>query len=208
MIRKKNPQQHFWNAEKCDYFNGDWIPNPSGPVYTNDSCDLIVSHQNCLKNGRPDRDFLYWRWAPRECDLPQFDPKRFLNLMRNKAWALIGDSISRNHVQSLVCILSKVCLHTLWIVLLANMKRLSLFFSFMMDKASRSAQMLFSFLYDLCECFWGSDNCLLYLCIWTRFCFSFQFPNLGNLFTLSNIVKNWLLFVWETICLDALVCIN
>ncbi|KAH1251545.1 Protein trichome birefringence-like 24 [Glycine max] len=96
------------DSEKCDYFNGDWIPNPSGPVYTNDSCDLIESHQNCLKNGRPDRDFLYWRWAPRECDLPQFDPKRFLNLMRNKAWALIGDSISRNHVQSLVCILSKV----------------------------------------------------------------------------------------------------
>ncbi|KAH1235722.1 Protein trichome birefringence-like 23 [Glycine max] len=96
------------NAEKCDYFNGDWVPNPSGPVYNNDSCDLIESHQNCLKNGRPDRDFLYWRWAPRECDLPQFDPHRFLNLMRNKAWAVIGDSISRNHAQSLVCILSKV----------------------------------------------------------------------------------------------------
>ncbi|GFP82551.1 protein trichome birefringence-like 23 [Phtheirospermum japonicum] len=28
--------------------------------------------------------------------------------MRNKSWALIGDSISRNHVQSLLCILSTV----------------------------------------------------------------------------------------------------
>ncbi|RDY03950.1 Protein trichome birefringence-like 23, partial [Mucuna pruriens] len=95
------------HSEKCDYFSGDWVPNPSGPVYTNDSCDLIESHQNCLKNGRPDREFLYWKWAPRACDLPPFDPQRFLNMMRNKAWALIGDSISRNHVQSLLCILSK-----------------------------------------------------------------------------------------------------
>ncbi|RVX04046.1 Protein trichome birefringence-like 23 [Vitis vinifera] len=65
--------------EKCDLFTGDWIPNPSGPVYTNESCQLIETHQNC-----------------------------FLELMRNKAWALIGDSITRNHVQSLLCILSKV----------------------------------------------------------------------------------------------------
>lgn len=84
------------------------MPNPLGPVYTNESCDLIESHQNCLKNGRPDREFLYWKWVPRECELPQFDPRRFLNMMRNKVWALIGDSISRNHVQSLLCMLSKV----------------------------------------------------------------------------------------------------
>ncbi|KAK7399124.1 hypothetical protein VNO78_10300 [Psophocarpus tetragonolobus] len=96
------------HSEKCDYFNGDWVPNPSGPLYTDETCDLIEAHQNCLKNGRPDREFLYWRWLPRDCDLPQFDPQRFLNTMRNKAWALIGDSISRNHVQSLLCILAKV----------------------------------------------------------------------------------------------------
>jgi hypothetical protein len=97
------------NAGKCDYFNGDWVPNPLGPIYTNETCDLIESHQNCLKNGRPDRDFLYWKWAPRDCELPIFDPLKFLNMMRGKVWALIGDSISRNHVQSLLCTLSKVC---------------------------------------------------------------------------------------------------
>ncbi|KAG4999052.1 hypothetical protein JHK87_020124 [Glycine soja] len=96
------------DSKKCDYFSGDWVPNPSGPAYTNESCDLIVSHQNCLKNGRPDTEFLYWRWAPRDCDLPQFDPERFLNMMWNRAWALVGDSISLNHVQSLLCILAKV----------------------------------------------------------------------------------------------------
>ncbi|KAK7251407.1 hypothetical protein RIF29_34569 [Crotalaria pallida] len=91
---------------KCDYLRGDWVPNPSGPLYTNESCSFIQPYQNCLKNGRPDREFLYWKWAPRDCDLPPFDAHKFLNAMRNKTWAVIGDSISRNHVQSLLCMLS------------------------------------------------------------------------------------------------------
>lgn len=93
---------------KCDLFTGNWIPNPAGPVYTNESCQLIEGHQNCIQNGRPDLGFLYWKWSPRECQLPPFDAVRFLGLMRDKSWALIGDSISRNHVQSLLCMLSKV----------------------------------------------------------------------------------------------------
>ncbi|CAH9141393.1 unnamed protein product [Cuscuta epithymum] len=96
------------DVEQCDLFRGNWIPNPSGPLYTNESCPFIESHQNCMKNGRPDTGYLYWRWSPRGCDLPRFNPKRFLELMRNKTWALIGDSISRNHVQSILCSLSKI----------------------------------------------------------------------------------------------------
>ncbi|XP_011073699.1 protein trichome birefringence-like 23 [Sesamum indicum] len=96
------------NGKKCDLFTGNWIPNAAGPIYTNNSCSFIEEHQNCLKNGRPDTRYLYWRWKPRGCDLPRFDPGRFLDLMRNKSWALIGDSISRNHVQSLLCMLSTV----------------------------------------------------------------------------------------------------
>ncbi|PIA49085.1 hypothetical protein AQUCO_01300143v1 [Aquilegia coerulea] len=93
---------------KCDLFTGDWIPNPSGPIYTNESCHVIEPHQNCMKNGRPDSGYLFWRWKPRDCEIPRFDAKKFLELMKNKQWALIGDSIQRNHVQSLLCILSKV----------------------------------------------------------------------------------------------------
>ncbi|KAJ9171490.1 hypothetical protein P3X46_014851 [Hevea brasiliensis] len=93
---------------ECDLFTGDWIPDPSGPFYTDRSCLAIEGHQNCMKNGRPDSGYLYWRWNPLGCDLPRFNPKKFLDLMRNKSWAFIGDSISRNHVQSLLCILSQV----------------------------------------------------------------------------------------------------
>lgn len=61
-----------------------------------------------MKNGRPDTGYLYWRWKPYGCDVPLFDAEKFLNVMRNKSWALIGDSILRNHVQSLICLLVKV----------------------------------------------------------------------------------------------------
>lgn len=96
------------NAENCDLFIGDWVPDPSGPIYTNESCHVIEGHQNCMKNGRPDSGYLFWRWKPRDCEIPRFNPERFLDLMRDKSWGFIGDSISRNHVQSLLCILSKV----------------------------------------------------------------------------------------------------
>ncbi|CAN1237601.1 Protein trichome birefringence-like 25 [Linum grandiflorum] len=96
------------NQEKCDLFAGEWVRDPSGPFYTNRSCHEIQDHQNCMRNGRPDSEYLYWRWRPNGCDLRKFNPRKFLKLMRNKSMAFIGDSISRNHVQSLLCILSQV----------------------------------------------------------------------------------------------------
>ncbi|XP_078431569.1 protein trichome birefringence-like 25 [Wolffia australiana] len=93
--------------EKCDLFIGEWVPHPAGPAYTNESCGMIEDHQNCLKNGRPDTGYLHWKWKPRDCDLPLFDAKKFLESLRNKWLAFIGDSISRNHIQSLLCLLSK-----------------------------------------------------------------------------------------------------
>ncbi|ESQ37757.1 hypothetical protein EUTSA_v10028675mg [Eutrema salsugineum] len=95
------------SSTKCDLFTGEWIPDPSGPLYTNLSCHHIQDFQNCLKNGRPDVNYLFWRWKPRGCDLPRFTPSQFLDTVRNKWWAFIGDSIARNHVQSLICILSQ-----------------------------------------------------------------------------------------------------
>ena len=95
-------------STECDIFTGEWVSDPTGPWYTNSTCNSIQQHQNCMMNGRPDTDYIYWRWSPFECKLPAFDPKMFLHFMRNKSMAFIGDSISRNQVQSLFCILSQV----------------------------------------------------------------------------------------------------
>ncbi|XP_060193562.1 protein trichome birefringence-like 19 [Lycium barbarum] len=96
------------NSETCDLFSGEWVKNPEGPYYTNDTCYAIQQHQNCQKFGRPDTDFLKWRWQPDACELPIFDPIQFLELVKGKSLAFVGDSVARNHMQSLICLLSRV----------------------------------------------------------------------------------------------------
>lgn len=95
--------------ENCDIFTGEWVPNPEAPYYTNATCWEIQQHQNCLKFGRPDTRYLKWKWKPEGCELPVFDPYRFLQLVRGKSLAFVGDSVARNHMQSLICLLSRVC---------------------------------------------------------------------------------------------------
>ncbi|KAK9742469.1 hypothetical protein RND81_03G175400 [Saponaria officinalis] len=98
--RTKNP--------KCDIFSGEWVPNPDAPYYTNTSCWAIHEHQNCMKYGRPDSEFMKWKWKPNECELPLFNPSQFLEIVRGKSLAFVGDSVSRNQMQSLICLLSRV----------------------------------------------------------------------------------------------------
>ncbi|KAL0350554.1 UNVERIFIED_CONTAM: protein trichome birefringence-like 19 [Sesamum radiatum] len=105
MIRSNTSE----GSKKCDLFTGEWVPNAEGPYYTNTTCNAIQEHQNCMKFGRPDTGFLKWRWKPDECEeLPIFDPNKFLELVRGKSMAFVGDSVARNHMQSLICLLSRV----------------------------------------------------------------------------------------------------
>lgn len=92
----------------CDLFSGEWVPNPEGPYYTNSTCSAIYTNQDCLKHGRPDGGFLKWRWKPDGCDLPVFNPVQFLEMLRGKSIAFVGDSLAGNQIQSLICLLSSV----------------------------------------------------------------------------------------------------
>ena len=95
--------------EECDLFKGRWVPELRGPeYYTNSSCVTIPNSKNCFRHGRKDRDFLNWRWKPDKCDLPRIDPKAFLEIVGGKTLAFIGDSVARNHMESLLCLLSQV----------------------------------------------------------------------------------------------------
>nr|CAD1839512.1 unnamed protein product [Ananas comosus var. bracteatus] len=96
------------SGAKCDIFSGEWVPNPKAPYYTNGTCWAIHAHQNCMKFGRPDDGFMKWRWRPDGCELPVFNPAQFLELVRGKSLAFLGDSVGRNQMQSLMCLLSKV----------------------------------------------------------------------------------------------------
>jgi hypothetical protein len=94
--------------ETCDLFTGAWVEDDSPPLYTNENCPIVTQTQNCPGNGRPDSNYLNWRWQPQGCDLPAFDAKAFLELMRGKTLAFVGDSVARNQYESLLCMLWQV----------------------------------------------------------------------------------------------------
>ncbi|KAJ4813937.1 Protein trichome birefringence [Rhynchospora pubera] len=97
----------FTIDESCDISIGKWVRETRGPVYSNLTCSFIPEMNNCQKYGKPP-GYLYWRWKPDGCDLPWFEPQRFLDLVRGKKLAFIGDSIARNQFESLLCLLSQV----------------------------------------------------------------------------------------------------
>uniref|UniRef100_A0A453R6X2 Uncharacterized protein n=1 Tax=Aegilops tauschii subsp. strangulata TaxID=200361 RepID=A0A453R6X2_AEGTS len=92
--------------EKCDISRGKWVREPNGPVYTNLTCPMLPDFKNCQKFGKDD-GHLYWRWQPDGCELPRFVPERFLDVVRGKRLAFIGDSLARNQIDSLLCLLSQ-----------------------------------------------------------------------------------------------------
>ncbi|XP_019451234.1 PREDICTED: protein trichome birefringence-like 19 isoform X1 [Lupinus angustifolius] len=96
------------SVEKCDIFTGEWVPNPKAPYYTNKTCWAIHEHQNCMKYGRADSEFMKWRWRPNDCDLQIFNPFQFLEIVKGKTMAFVGDSVGRNQMQSMICLLSRV----------------------------------------------------------------------------------------------------
>jgi xyloglucan O-acetyltransferase len=87
--------------------NGKWVRETREPIYSNLTCSFLPEIRNCQKYGKP-LGYLYWRWKPDGCDLPRFEPKRFLDLVRGKKLAFVGDSLARDQYNSLLCLLSQV----------------------------------------------------------------------------------------------------
>jgi hypothetical protein len=91
----------------CNIFKGEWVPDPGAPRYTTETCPVIHGHYDCMRYGRPDLGFVRWRWRPEGCELPRFDAARFLRATRGKSMAFVGDSLARNQMHSLVCLLAR-----------------------------------------------------------------------------------------------------
>ncbi|KAA8548597.1 hypothetical protein F0562_000281 [Nyssa sinensis] len=93
-------------GDGCDVFQGDWVWDETYPLYQSRDCRFMDDGFRCSENGRPDLFYSKWRWQPKYCNLPRFDAKMMLEKLRGKRLVFVGDSIGRNHWESLLCMLS------------------------------------------------------------------------------------------------------
>ncbi|KAK4476958.1 hypothetical protein RD792_016128 [Penstemon davidsonii] len=99
------------NSNNCNYTNGRWIYDPTvrySPRYDH-TCKEIFKGWNCIARNKSNAiDIFKWLWKPYGCNLPEFDPLRFLESFRDTSIGFVGDSLNRNMFVSLFCSLRRV----------------------------------------------------------------------------------------------------
>lgn len=90
---------------ECNLFSGTWVRDASYPLFLAAQCPYLDGKSTCRQNGRPDSDYEKWRWQPSGCSIPSFNARDMLERLRGKRLMFVGDSISEDQWESMVCML-------------------------------------------------------------------------------------------------------
>ena len=71
LLSATNNNAYGRNDHKCDLFQGSWVYDESYPMYDSTKCPHIRKEYDCVKYGRPNLDYLKFRWQPSHCSLPR-----------------------------------------------------------------------------------------------------------------------------------------
>ncbi|CAN6870797.1 unnamed protein product, partial [Brassica oleracea] len=100
------PSSFQGNRSTCSLFMGTWVHDDSYPLYKPADCPAVVEGEfDCLMYGRPDSNYLKYRWQPQNCNLPTFNGAEFLLRMKGKNIMFAGDSLGKNQWESLICLI-------------------------------------------------------------------------------------------------------
>ncbi|OIW10584.1 hypothetical protein TanjilG_15956 [Lupinus angustifolius] len=97
----KEKKMHVGLNGKCNIFDGKWVKDDSKPYYPLGSCPYIDRDFDCNLNGRPDSEYVKWKWQPNGCDIPSLNATDFLERLRGQKLVFVGDSLNRNMWESL-----------------------------------------------------------------------------------------------------------
>ncbi|XP_078174886.1 protein trichome birefringence-like 38 isoform X2 [Carex rostrata] len=90
----------------CNLYTGNWVINQSYLLYDSNTCPFIRPEFECIKYGRPDKLYQKYQWKPSGCEVPSFDGVDLLKKWNGKKVMFVGDSLSLNQYESLLCMIN------------------------------------------------------------------------------------------------------
>ncbi|XP_020527288.1 protein trichome birefringence-like 5 isoform X2 [Amborella trichopoda] len=101
--KTQTPKETVTPKQTCNLFQGKWVYDEKYFFYRDEECSYIHPEFSCQKNGRRDWRYERWRWEPDECELMGFDGVKLLERIRGKRMVFVGDSLSKNQWESMLC---------------------------------------------------------------------------------------------------------